>query len=121
MDGWQFVARNNEGRQVFAEPILQNTTQTNTSYGSEIDPNSYTVHIGISGLDYTIPPYKLVNGDLRFATDQEAAHIPGWHQPALVDGKVVNVGTYAVFLSQTGFDNLLAWINGTEENGQWVP
>lgn len=121
MDGWQFVATNNEGRQVFAEPILQNTTQTNTSYGSEIDPNSYTVHIGISGLDYTIPPYKLVNGDLRFATDQEAAHIPGWHQPALVDGKVVNVGTYAVFLSQTGFDNLLAWINGTEEKGQWVP
>ena len=120
MEGWQFVAQNDEGRQVYAEPIQRNTTQTNTSYGSEINPNNYTVHIGISGLDYTIPPYKLVDGDLRFATNEEAAHIPGWHQPALVDGKAVNVGTYAVFLSQAGFDHLQEWVNGIDENGQWV-
>lgn len=121
MTGWQFITQNREGRQVFAEPLPRNTTQTETSYGTPINPNNYTVHIGISGLDYTIPPYKLVDGDLRLASNQEAADIPNWHQPALIDGQADNVGTYAVFLSRAGFDHLLAWINGTEENGQWVP
>lgn len=30
VERWQFVATNNEGRQVFAEPIQQNNTQTDT-------------------------------------------------------------------------------------------
>ncbi|WP_295745547.1 MBG domain-containing protein [uncultured Limosilactobacillus sp.] len=110
------------GQQAYAAVADTNNPQTETPYGTTINPNNYTVHIGISGLAYTIPPYHLVDGDLRFATDQEVAHFPGnWRQPALVNGQAVNVGTYAVVLSRAGFDHLLAWVNGMEENGKWVP
>ena len=101
-------------------PIQSQSRDTTTSFGSQIDPNSYTVTINVSGLTYQIPPYKLQGGDLRFATDEEVSHLTSWHQPALVNGQAVNVGTYLVFLSQTGYDNLTVWINGRWDNDTWV-
>lgn len=69
---------------------------------------------------------------MRFASNEEVAHLNGWTQPALIDGQAVNTGRYLVFLSKPGYDNLLAWLNGHwegnlhKENGltvgdKWVP
>lgn len=104
---------------------------TNTVYGSEIDPSKYSLSFNVS-LPYKIPQYNLVDGDLRFASNEEVAHLNGWTQPALIDGQAVNTGRYLVFLSKPGYDNLLAWLNGHwegnlhKENGltvgdKWVP
>lgn len=109
-------------RQSSRQPTDQsrNSQQTQAPYGTKINPDLYTVTLNVPGLSYTIPPYKLVNGDLRFATDEEVSHINGWHQPALINGKPENVGTYIVFLSQEGFNHLEAWLNGEEVDGRWV-
>lgn len=104
---------------------------TNTVYGSEIDPSKYSLSFNVS-LPYKIPQYNLVDGDLRFASNEEVAHLNGWTQPALINGQAVNTGRYLVFLSKPGYDNLLAWLNGHwegnlhKENGltvgdKWVP
>lgn len=104
---------------------------TNTVYGSEIDPSKYSLSFSIS-LPYKIPRYNLVDGDLRFASNEEVAHLNGWTQPALINGQAVNTGRYLVFLSKPGYGNLLAWLNGHwegnlhKEDGltvgdKWVP
>lgn len=98
-----------------------NDPNTVTDYGNQIDPKKYSVTLGVSGLAYEIPPYELVDGDLRFATEEELSHIKGWSQPAYENGKPKDVGTYLVFISQTGYDNILHWLNGEEVDGKWTP
>lgn len=113
------------------ENLPTGPVNTNTVYGSEIDPSKYSLSFNVS-LPYKIPQYNLVDGDLRFASNEEVAHLNGWTQPALINGQAVNTGRYLVFLSKPGYDNLLAWLNGHwegnlhKENGltvgdKWVP
>lgn len=48
---------------------------TNTVYGSEIDPSKYSLSFNVS-LPYKIPQYNLVDGDLRFASNEEVKKLP---------------------------------------------
>lgn len=122
-----------DNTEVPPQPDLPNgPVNTDTVYGSQIDPSKYSLTFQVAGLVYRIPKYNLVDGDLRFATNEEVARLNGWTQPALVGGRAVNVGRYLVFLSKPGYDHLLAWLNGhwegnlRKEDGlivgdRWVP
>ncbi|WP_251547054.1 mucin-binding protein [Limosilactobacillus caecicola] len=81
----------------------------------------FTVDIQVPGLSYTIPKFNPSSSDLRLLTNEEVSHITNWHQPALINGQAINVGTYLVVLSQTGYNQLLAWINGEYVDNEWVP